>query len=379
MKNNEDDIINKIKNQKEEFNKWKNYLASNLSKNIYKKEYLYLIEEEWLRKYQKDILDVEINDKNKAKIIKTYKDYKDINNNKLMDLYSDPASKLTKFKKVSVLNFSTWKSIQKETGNTVPTKLVSMFCNKILIITLLKSNFYCFFFFDLNNQLRQGFVKIFNPIFEDTIINQLQYKSVYFILEYEKEIKKCKYIKEGKLAITNDELKIKVENKFGIIIFSFDKKKEENYTNIINIEKEKEKEQKKNSNIKVINKNNNQSNQNNNQSNQKNQKDLEISEINDKMDNSMKSRKRLNSRYAVPAPATGIYIEINKINESEKENKRKEDEKKRKEFEEKKRKEFEEKKRKELEEKKRKELEEKKRKEEDEKKRKEEEEKKRKE
>jgi hypothetical protein len=306
-------------------------LASNLSKNIYKKEYLYLIEEEWLRKYQKDILDVEINDKNKAKIIKTYKDYKDINNNKLMDLYSDSASKLNKFKKVSVLNFSTWKSIQKETGNTVPTKLVSMFCNKILIITLLKSNFYCFFFFDLNNQLRQGFVKIFNPIFEDTIINQLQYKSVYFILEYEKEIKKCKYIKEGKLAITNDELKIKVENKFGIIIFSFDKKKEENYTNIINIEKEKEKEQKKNSNIKVINKNNNQSNQNNNQSNQKNQKDLEISEINDKMDNSMKSRKRLNSRYAVPVPATGIYIEINKINESEKENKRKEDEKKRKE------------------------------------------------
>ena len=55
MTNNDDDIINKIKNQKEELNKWKNYLASNLSKNIYKKEYLYLIEEEWLRKYQKDI------------------------------------------------------------------------------------------------------------------------------------------------------------------------------------------------------------------------------------------------------------------------------------------------------------------------------------
>jgi len=158
---------------------------------------------------------------------------------------------------------STWRSIQKETGNTVPTKLASMFCNKILIITLLKTKFYCFFFFDLNNQLRQGYITIFNPIFEDTIINQLQYKSVYFILQYEKEIKKCKYIKEGKLLITNDELKIKVENKFGILIYSFEKKKEENYTNIIKNEKEKEEKQK--SNIKAINKNNNQSNQNNNQ------------------------------------------------------------------------------------------------------------------
>jgi len=93
MTNNDDDIINKINKQKDDLNQWKYYLATNLSKNIYKKEYLYLVEEEWLRKYQKDILDIEINVKNKEKFIKTYKNYKDINNNKLMDIYSDPNSK----------------------------------------------------------------------------------------------------------------------------------------------------------------------------------------------------------------------------------------------------------------------------------------------
>ena len=347
MANNDDDIINKIKNQKEEFNKWKNCLASNLSKNIYKKEYLYVVEEEWLRNYQKDILDIEITDKNKEKIIKTYKNYKDINNNKLMDIYSDPNSKTNQFKKVSVLNYSTWKSIQKETGNTLPTKLASMFCNKVLIITLLKGKFYCFFFFDLNNQLRQGYITFFNSVYEDAVINQLQYHNVYFILKYEKEIKKCKYIKEGKLSITNDELKIKVENKFGILIYSFEKKKEENYTNIIKNEKEKEEKQK--ANIKPINKNNNQSNQ-------KNQKDLEVSEINDKMENSMKSRRRLNSRYDVQVPDTGIYKEINQMKvEEAKKRKEEEEAKKKKEEEEKKKKEEEAKKKKEEEEKKKKE------------------------
>ena len=357
MTNNDDDnIINKIKKQKEELNKFKNYLALNLSKNIYKKEYLYVVEEEWLKKYQKEILDIEINDKNKKKLIKTYKDYKDINNNKLMDIYSDPNSKTSQFKKVSVLNYSTWQSIQKETGNTVPTKLASMFCNKILIITLLKAKFYCFFFLDLNNQLRQGYITIFNSVFADPVINQLQYKNVYFILEYEKDIKKCKYIREGKLAITNDELKIKIENKFGILIFKFEKKKEENYTNIIKNEKEKEEKQK--ANIKPINKNNNQINQ-------KNQKDLEVSEINDKMENSMKSRRRLNSRYAVPAPDTGIYKEINQMKVEEEKKRKEEEAKKKKEEEEKKKKEEEEKKKKEEEAKKKKEEEEKKKKEEE--------------
>jgi hypothetical protein len=293
MKNNEDDIINKIKNQKEEFNKWKNYLASNLSKNIYKKEYLYLVEEEWLRKYQKDILDIEINDKNKAKVIKNYKNNKDINNNTLMDVYSDPNNKLSKYKEVSVLNISTWRSIQKETGKTTPIKSASMFCNKILIITLLKSS-YCFFFFDLNNQLRQGYIKILNPIYEDTIINQLQYKGIYFILEYKEDLKKYKCIHDGKLVITKDKIEIENKNKFEILIFKFDGKKQENFTNIIKVEKEKEEKQK--ANIKVINQNNNQ----------KKQKNLEKNKIKGKMETAMVSRGRINSRYAVQVPDSGI-------------------------------------------------------------------------
>ena len=257
MTNNDDDIIiNKIKKQKDELSQWKNYLISNLSKNIYKKEFLYLVEDEWLRKYQKEILDIEINDKNKAKVIKTYKNYKDINNNNLMDIYSDPQNKLSKYKEVSVLNISTWRSIQKEVGKTTPIKSASIFCNKILIITLLKSNCYCFFFFDLNNHLRQGYIKILNPNYVEVIINQLQYKSIYFILEYKEDLKKCKYIKEGKLEIPKDKIEIENKNKFHILIFKYDKKKEENFTNIIKVEKENEEKQK--SNIKVINPNNNQ-------------------------------------------------------------------------------------------------------------------------
>jgi len=174
-KDNDNDnyIINKIKEQKIELKKWRIYLVSKLLKNIYKKEYLCLVEDEWIRKYQKEILDIEIDDKSKQKVIKNYTYYQDINNNNLMDIYSDPKKKMCQFPKVSVLNINTWKSIQKETSKTTPIKLVSVFCNKILIITLLKSN-YCFFFFDLSNQLRQGYLKILNPEYEDIIINQLQ-------------------------------------------------------------------------------------------------------------------------------------------------------------------------------------------------------------
>ena len=359
MANNDENIIKKINEQKIELNKWKIYLASNISKNTYKKDYLLLVEEEWIRNYQKKILDKEINDKNKKDIIKDYQKCSDINNDKLMDVYSDEKINLSKLKKVSVLNYTTWKSIQKEAGKTTPTKLVSTFCNKILIITLNKTN-YCFFFFDLNNQLRQGYIKI-NDIYADIIINQLQYKSIYFILGYEKEIKNSnKYIKEGKLTIPTDKINIEAKNKFEILIFSYEKKKEEknmNYNDIIKDEREKKEKQKNNIIVinpntkKQVNLNNNQSTnpnntQNNNQNNQNNQKDIQISnKIIDKFQTSMESRGRLNSRYAVPLPANDIYKEIEHIKEQAKEKKRKEEEeRKRKEEEERKRKEEEEKK-----------------------------------
>jgi len=236
MKDNDNDIINKIKKQKEELNQWENNFIYNLSKDSYKKDYLYLVEKEWLRRYQKNILDVEINDKNKNKLIKNYKSFKDINNNQLMDIYSDPKSNLSNFPKVSVLNINTWRRIQKENGKSIPIKSVSVFYNKLLLITLIKYN-YCFFFLDQNNQLRQGYIKILNPNYEGEIINQLQDKNINFILGYEKEIKKCKYIRDGKLVITNDELNINIDKKFNIKIFGYNKNEEEkinNFTNIIN-------------------------------------------------------------------------------------------------------------------------------------------------
>ena len=236
MKDNDNDIINKIKKQKEELNQWENNFIYYLSKDSYKKDYLYLVEKEWLRRYQKIILDVEINDKNKNKLIKNYKSFKDINNNQLMDIYSDPKSNLSNFPKVSVLNINTWRRIQKENGKSIPIKSVSVFYNKLLLITLIKYN-YCFFFLDQNNQLRQGYIKILNPNYEGEIINQLQDKNINFILGYEKEIKKCKYIRDGKLVITNDELNINIDKKFNIKIFGYNKNEEEkinNFTNIIN-------------------------------------------------------------------------------------------------------------------------------------------------
>jgi hypothetical protein len=273
MEDNDNDIINKIKKQKEEFNQWRNYLISNLTKGSYKKEFLYLVEEEWLRRYQNEILDVEIEDENKCKLIKNYKLFKDINNNKLMDIISEPKNKFQKFPKVSVLNINTWRSFQKENGKTNPIKSISLFCNKLLLITLLKSN-YCFFFLDQNNILRQGYLKILNPIYEATINNQFLDKNINFILGYEKEIKNCKNIRDGKLVITNDELYIKIEKKFEILIFGYVKKKEEKLNNFTNIIKEmEEKEEKQKANIIVINPNLlkqiNQINKNNNENNNK--------------------------------------------------------------------------------------------------------------
>lgn len=253
MKDNDNDIINKIKKQKEELNQWENNFIYNLSKDSYKKDYLYLVEKEWLRRYQKIILDVEINDKNKNKLIKNYKSFKDINNNQLMDIYSDPKSNLSNFPKVSVLNINTWRRIQKENGKSIPIKSVSVFYNKLLLITLIKYN-YCFFFLDQNNQLRQGYIKILNPNYEGEIINQLQDKNINFILGYENEIKKCKYIRDGKLVITNDELNINIDKKFNIKIFGYNKNEEEKINNFTNIIKDmKEKEEKQKDNTIVIN------------------------------------------------------------------------------------------------------------------------------
>ena len=234
-------------------NQWENNFIYNLSKDSYKKDYLYLVEKEWLRRYQKNILDVEINDKNKNKLIKNYKSFKDINNNQLMDIYSDPKSNLSNFPKVSVLNINTWRRIQKENGKSIPIKSVSVFYNKLLLITLIKYN-YCFFFLDQNNQLRQGYIKILNPNYEGEIINQLQDKNINFILGYEKEIKKCKYIRDGKLVITNDELNINIDKKFNIKIFGYNKNEEEKINNFTNIIKDmKEKEEKQKDNTIVIN------------------------------------------------------------------------------------------------------------------------------
>jgi ubiquitin C-terminal hydrolase len=250
MKNNDNDIIKKIKQQKEDLMHWENNLTSNLSKMAYKKDNLYLVQEDWLKKYRKEILDIEINDKNKDKLIKKYKEYKDFNYKKLIDIYNATKKQFKKFPKVSVLNANTVNSIQKGTGGI---KCVSTFCNNLLLITLLRNNHcYCFFFFDKNNQLRHGYIKIYNEIFENDYINKLQDKNIDFILGYKNEIKNCQYIKNGKLEITDEQLKIKIKNKFKFLIFS-NKNEENNFTNIIN--KEKEKEEKQKANIIVINPN----------------------------------------------------------------------------------------------------------------------------
>lgn len=305
MSSGDNDIINKIKKQKELFNQWKKSLTTNLTNSSYKKEKLYLVEEEWVKKYQKEILDIEITDKNKNKLIKNYKDMKNINNNKLMDIYSDDKKSISTFPKVLVLNEKSWGSFQKEANKTSPIKSVSTFCNKLLLIDLQKYR-YCFFFFDQYNQLRQGYIKIYNHIYNDLIINQFQNKNVIkFILGYEKEIGKCKYIKDGKLEIPKEVLEIKLENKFKIYIFS--NKKEENINNFTtNIKDEKEKEEKQKAKIITINpkdiKQNSENNknqnvkQNNKQDNKKNQKLFEeINKVMKAMDNTMSIKGRMNT------------------------------------------------------------------------------------
>ena len=295
-----DYIINLINVQKNYFNEWINSLIFELSKDQYKKQNLYLVEEKWINKYQKNIL----NSKDKEKL-KNYEELKDISNNELFDLLSEKKKKIDDYPKVFVLDKDTWKVLQKEKEPKIkPTPSVATFYKKLLLLNLKNSN-YCFFFIDNKDQLRQGYLKINNSNLEEMLKNEFQNKGINNF----KFKGKWKIFKKGKKEITDSsDLYYKEENKFEIKIFKHNKKDIDTKEGFCIVKDEKEILRRNYSifipysKVSEI---------------QKNNKNIKAFDIEETFRNSMTLRKRMCSIYTVGISIDDFNkISNNKINEN---------------------------------------------------------------
>ena len=289
-------ILNKIKSQKKELIEWENQLLNRLSTNMYKKQNLYLIKEEWLTKYKNDFFNEKI--KKDSKLIKNYENFEPINNDKLFDSFTDPKIKIKKFLKVFPLNINCLESFKKESKGPKPTKSAGTFYNKSLIINIGEKN-YCFFFIDKKKQLRQGYLKIANNNNESKVIEDIQNKGIDEYLNFYKN-----EIKDKELLFKNEQIKIK--------ILEFSKKKD-----IINIINESQNSTKNNKNKELIKDNTEKENNSLNNKNQIIDKE-KIKKIRNNLDATMDDRKRINCIYNFDATNNINKLLNNDLNEEKK-------------------------------------------------------------
>ena len=177
------------KEQKKSINNWNREINNRLSMNsmsVNKKGFeipLFIIDKDWLEKYESLISDTESIDTN------LYSNFETINNTQFSNLNLE--SNLIVFEKIFFLDEKTWNSmfINKENEKMIQAKqFKGNFYDKILIIELIKENnykMYCLFF-NLNNKkqkLMQGFLKINNLEKEKDILNIFKYNKLDFINE----------------------------------------------------------------------------------------------------------------------------------------------------------------------------------------------------
>ena len=159
--------IDKISKQMHPFIRWKSELKDSLKSNAIKTQNIYIISKEWLDEYLISIFKKE-NNKNEE-IIKLYKtfEYKD---NKFQI-----GSSLKNYKSVYPLNEESWKYFFQDEAKKKSKMYKGELYNNILIFKLSEEErFFCFFFMDPNDDLRQGYIQIYRTNLEKEMIDELK-------------------------------------------------------------------------------------------------------------------------------------------------------------------------------------------------------------
>ena len=330
--NKKKEILYKIQIQKKEYYNWiyqlNNYLLNNLNKEID----VFIINYEWIYKY---ITTFFFKDKCIEDLSNLYIIFENINNDNLIFLKN-----LDELPKIFILNENTWNSLVRNNKKELEFKVKAQLGNKILFF---KNNnytyyFYCLFFLDKNNKIRQSYIKINKEEKENEIIKDIKVNGILKFLKHNNinlskeklilhlndfDIIISEYLKTNKNNINEKTMiikhKLSLTNKFKNI-------KNNPFSNYIknqnnnNINKNTNNNFNNNTKINLFNNNNNKNINNNSDDNNINKniknninKDINNkinNNINNKINNSIKNNINKNIYNNI----TNIYINNNNIN-----------------------------------------------------------------
>ena len=156
--------------QKEELTKWKKDLITNLSvRDYYKRENIYLIKESYLSTFESKILKSDIIDNDKAlkgvlakfqpiynNSYEVYKELLNVSNSKINELKNLP--KIFPLNEINLKFFK--KNIRNRDNNSDIPKYFGVLNQGILLIKI--TQMFSLFFFEINDHLREGAIKIKN-------------------------------------------------------------------------------------------------------------------------------------------------------------------------------------------------------------------------
>lgn len=178
--NKKKEILYKIQIQKKEYDNWiyqlNNYLSNNLNKEID----VFIINYEWIYKY---ITTFFIKDKYIEDLSNLYIIFENINNDNLIFLKN-----LDELPKIFILNENTWNSLVRNNKKELEFKVKAQLGNKILFF---KNNnytyyFYCLFFLDKNNKIRQSYIKINKEEKENEILKDIKANGILKFFKHNK-------------------------------------------------------------------------------------------------------------------------------------------------------------------------------------------------
>jgi len=194
--------IDKIRKQMIPLKIWEYEMKNSLQITDIKTQNIFIIKKEWLDEYLISIFQKEFN-KNEE-IIKLYKTF-DFKDNKI-----PIAPSLKDYKSVYALNEETWKYFVQDKTKNKSNKFTGEFHNNILIVRINEEGkIYCFFFYDQNNYLRQGYIKIYRADLEIKMIDELKSDDIFEFFK--------------KHSIKYDKVGLQLFSYFEVIIFNLDK------------------------------------------------------------------------------------------------------------------------------------------------------------
>lgn len=170
----EKQILEKINNQKTALKNWKDELKRDLKNKNDGSIELYIISKEWLDEYEKSVFENEKSQEN-------YKNFKLIDNNKLLNSYS-----IIESPSIFPLNEGAWNSLVRNQAKEQPFKVKGFYKKDVLLFFFKhEERIISFYFLDEKEQLRQGYIQMYRKKIEESMVKSLKYDTpLKFLKKY---------------------------------------------------------------------------------------------------------------------------------------------------------------------------------------------------